>query len=156
MTSTENLDFRCSKPEFEEYLRVDALYDQDAHMGQTHIFMYEGRVVGYVVLAMAHMPMAEQKTPDIDTYGTVPALLISHLATHRQYGRRGIGRNMILWVVGYGRKIAKKIGCRIVLVSSDSDVIGSYEKNGLVRANANADIPNAMYFDVESLHARGS
>ena len=151
MTGVENLrDFRCSKPEFEEYLRVDALYDQDAQMGHTYLFVYDRQIVGYVVLAMAHMPAREQKHLDIDTHGTVPALLISHLATHKQYERRGVGRGMILWVIRYARRLSKKMGCRAVLVSSDKDVVGFYEKIGFFHGTARADIPNSMYFDIKN------
>ena len=53
--------FRRSDPEFEEYLRVSALYDQNAGMGRTYAFMHEGRIAGYVVLAAAHVPDTEQK-----------------------------------------------------------------------------------------------
>lgn len=47
--------FKCSKPEFEEYLRVTALYDQGKQTGQTYAFTYEGQVVGYAVLAIEVM-----------------------------------------------------------------------------------------------------
>ena len=81
ITGTENLgDFRCSDPEFEEYLRVSALYDQSVGMGRTYAFMHEGLIAGYIVLAAAHVPDTEQKRLNIDTYGPVPGLVISHLA----------------------------------------------------------------------------
>ena len=150
-------DFKCSDPEFEEYLRVSALYDQNAGMGRTYAFMHEGRIVGYVVLAAAAVPDREQKRLNIDTYGSVPALLISHLATHEQYERRRVGRNMVLWSIGYAKNLAKNIGCRIVLVGADPGVEEFHEKIGFVRAAAQAgaggpdsgnDIPNMMYFDL--------
>ena len=162
-------DFKCSDPEFEEYLRVSALYDQNAGMGRTYAFMHEGRIVGYVVLAAADVPDKEQKRLNIDTYGSVPALLISHLATHEQYERRRVGRNMVLWSIGYAKNLAKNIGCRIVLVGAKPDVSGFYEKMGFVhagaktgalgagrlswprrwyRAAARKDLTDIMYFDL--------
>ena len=127
-------DFKCSKHEFEEYLQVTATYDQNAQMRQTYVFMYNGVIVGYVALAMSDVPAKEQKRLNIDTYGTVPALWISHLATHKQYERRGIGRNMILWAIKYARIMSKRIGCRVVLVNSQTDVVDFYKKNGFVYA----------------------
>lgn len=156
ITGMENFkDFECSDPEFEDYLRVSALYDQDAGMGRTYVFRYEGRIVGYIVLAMAHLPGAEQAHLNIDTYGTVPALLISHLATHKRYERRGIGRNMVLWAINYARKAAKNMGCRIVLVGSKPDVLEFYEKLEFVHADTETDIPNTMYFDIQNAAVRG-
>lgn len=156
MTGTENFgDFMCSDPEFEEYLRVSALYDQNAGMGRTYAFMHEGRIAGYIVLAAAHVPDTEQKYLSIDTYGPVPGLLISHLATHREYERRGVGRNMVLWAIDYARDLAENIGCRIVVVGADPKVAEFYEKIGFVHAAAQAggagsgsDIPNLLYFDL--------
>ena len=118
ITEFEDLGFACSKPEFAEYL-IDAYYDQDAQMGRTYVFEHKGRIVGYVVLAMAHMPVTEQQHLNISTYGTVPALLISHLATHKQYERRGVCKNMLLWAISYGEQISESVGCRVVIVSLD-------------------------------------
>ena len=168
ITGTEDLrDFRCSDPEFEEYLRVGALYDQNAGMGRTCAFVHEGRIAGYIVLAAAHVPDTEQKYLNIDTYGPVPGLLISHLATHKEYERRGVGRNMVLWVIDYARDLAENIGCRIVVVGADPEVAEFYEKIGFVHATAGVPgsgsgalsrlkrwraakkgAPNMLYFDL--------
>lgn len=150
MTGTENLsNFRCSKPEFDEYLRVQALYDQNEHMGQTIIFIHEQQIVGYVVLAMAHMPSAERTMLKIDSHGSVPVLLVSHLATHKQYERRNIGRNMLLWPINYAKEISHSIGCRAVLVKSHPDVVEFYQKNGFVHASTETSSPNTLYFDIK-------
>ena len=169
ITGTENLgDFRCSDPEFEEYLRVSALYDQSVGMGRTYAFMHEGRIAGYIVLAAAHVPDTEQKRLNIDTYGPVPGLVISHLATHEEYERRGVGRNMVLWAIDYAKDLAENIGCRIVVVGADPEVEGFYEKIGFVHAKtgvpgasgsgilsrlkrwrtAKKGAPNMLYFDL--------
>lgn len=150
ITGMENLaDFKCSKPAFAEYLRVTSVYDQDAHMGRTYVFVYKGRNVGYVVLAMAHLSKSEQKNLGIDTYGDVPALLISHLATHKEYERRGIGRNMVVWTIRYAKIISKQIGCRVVLVKSDPDVVRFYERLKFVHATLETDDQSTMYFDIK-------
>lgn len=155
MTWTENLkDFKCSKPEFEEYLQVTALYDQNAHMGQTHIFMYREQIVGYVVLAMAHMLKPAQKRLDIDTYGDIPALLISHLATHKEYEHRGIGRNMVSWATRYAKRTSKKMGCRVVLVRSDPDVVGFYEKIGFSHVAIKSDAQSGSFLSAADKRVR--
>lgn len=146
MTGMESLkEFECSKPAFEEYLRVTALYDQNSHMGQTHLFMYREQIVGYVVLAMAYMSRPAQKRLGIDTYGDVPALLISHLATHKEYERRGICKNMVSWATRYAKRTSKNIGCRVVLVRSDPDVVGFYEKIGFTHATTKTDAQSSSF-----------
>lgn len=151
MAGTENFaDFRCSDPAFEEYLRVSALYDQNAGMGRTYTFMHEGRIAGYIVLAAAHVPDTEQKHFNIDTYGPVPGLLISHLTTHQECERRGVGRNMVLWAIDYARKLAENVGRRIVVVGADPEVAEFYEKIGFVRAAAQAGAGGAAVMAVDS------
>ena len=48
-------DFKCSKQEFAEYLKVTAFHDQEEQVGQTWLFTYEGIIIGFITIAMAHM-----------------------------------------------------------------------------------------------------
>ena len=127
-----------------------APYDQDAHMGRTYVFVYKKQVVGYIVLAMAQLSKAKQGDLGIDTYGDIPALLISHLATHKKYERRGIGRNMVSWAIRYAKTVSKRIGCRVVLVKAEKDVTEFYEKSGFVYATTKTENENAEYSSAES------
>ena len=62
--------------------------------------------------------------------------LTSHLATHREYERRGVGGNTVLWAIGYAGDLAENIGCRMVAVGADPEVSEFYEKSGFVHATA--------------------
>ena len=148
--SDANADFGCSKSDFEEYFRITSLYDQQEHMGQPYVFVWNGRVVGYVVLAMDH-PNEEQGRLGIDTFGKIPALLISHLATDKRYVRRGVGRLMVGWASAYAKFMSGMAGCRVVLVKSEPDVVGFYEKLGFKKTSkARADLTD-MYLDIKHL-----
>ena len=114
-------DFKCSKPQFSEYLRVNALHDQQQQIGQTWIFLYEKQIVGFVTIAMAHMKKAEHVDLQIDTFGNIPALLVGHIAVHEDYERQGVGRHMISWVISKGSELSATVGCRLVMLRKGRD-----------------------------------
>ena len=140
--------FECSKPEFAEHLRVMAFYDQQEQIGQPYLFMRGDEIVGYVVLAASHLDAEDQRSVGVDTHGTVPALLITYLATHKRHERRGIGRLMVSWSVSQAKTISKSIGCRVVTVKSEPDVHGFYTKLGFARTTKQPDDGVTMYLDI--------
>ena len=126
-------DFKCSKPEFAEYLDVAAPYDQQQRMGRMYWAVRKDKIVGYMMLAMGHVGKRRQADLGIDTYGPVPALVIARLATDERHERSGIGRRMTYYAVGLAGRMVLEAGCRLVLADSDRDAVGFYEKMGFVR-----------------------
>ena len=126
-------DFRCKKPEFAEYINAIATYDQQQRMGRMYWAVRESKVVGYIVLAMGSMDKGRQVELGIDTYGPIPALLITRLATDERYERQGIGRYLTSHAYRLATKMAKNVGCRIVLANSEPDVVEFYEATGFTR-----------------------
>ena len=144
--------FRCSKPEFEEYLAVHALYDQTHQVGQPYVFEHEGRIVGYIVLSMDRLD-ERKEVLGIDTFGNIPALLVGRLATDARYERRGVGRSMMEWAVANASLLSRIVGCRVVLVNSEPDVVGFYEKlkfKKITRQDGGSDTVD-MYLDIKDV-----
>ena len=123
-------DFRCRKPEFAEYLNINAAYDQQQRMGQLYWAISNGETVGYMTLAMGSAGEKRQADLRIDTYGPIPALVIARLATDERYERQGVGRYMISYAIGTARRMAMDTGCRAVLADSAPDAVRFYEKMG--------------------------
>ena len=145
-------EFKCSKPEFEEYLAVHALYDQTHQVGQPYVFDHEGQIVGYIVLSMDRLD-EQKEVLGIDTFGNIPALLVGRLATDARYERRGIGRFMMRWAVAYASRLSRIVGCRVVLVNSEPDVVGFYEKikfKKITREDGGSDTID-MYLDIKDV-----
>lgn len=144
--------FRCSKPEFAEYFSVQAVYDQMHQIGQPYVFERSGRIVGYVVLSMDRLDM-EKEVLGIDAFGNIPALLIGHLATDERDERRGVGSAMVEWSIAYARRLSSAVGCRVVGVNSEPDVVEFYAKLGFREIPRDDVMPNQnavdMYIDVK-------
>lgn len=126
-------DFRCRKTEYAKYLYIDAAYDQQQRMGQLYWAIRNGEIVGYVMLAMGYVDKERQADLGIDTYGHIPALVITRLATDERYERQGIGRHMASYAIDIAGSMALGIGCRLVFANSDPDAVGFYEKMGFAR-----------------------
>ena len=142
--------FVCSKASFEEHFRITSTSEQQQLMGQPYVFVWNGRIVGYVVLAMDHLN-EEKGNLDIDEFGDIPALLISHLATDSRYVRRGVGSLMVKWAIKVAVFLSGIVGCRVVLVKSEPDVVGFYEKLGFKKTSkTDADLTD-MYLDIKYL-----
>ena len=140
-------DFACSK-EFEDYFAVTSAYDQQEHTGQPHVFLWNGRIVAYLVLAMDRLH-EEQGRLGIDTFGTIPSLLISHLAVDRRYVRRGIGSFAVRWAIRHARAVSGTVRCRAVLVRSEPDVVEFYEKISFDRTSKTGANLADMYVDIK-------
>ena len=126
-------DFRCRKPEFTEYLGINAAYDQKQKMGQMYWATHEEKTVGYMMLALGHAIKDRQMDLGIDTYGHIPALVIVRLATDERYERRGVGRYMTSYAIDIATKMSLDAGCRVVLANSAPDAVEFYEKVGFRR-----------------------
>ncbi len=126
-------DFRCRKPEYAEYLDINAAYDQQQRMGQLYWAIRDGVTVGYMMLALGHAVEERQADLGIDTYGHLPALVITRLATDERYERQGIGRRMTSYAIEIAGRMALDAGCRIILANSDPDAVGFYKKMGFCK-----------------------
>ena len=127
------VDFRCRIVDFARYLDASSIYDRRVRMGRMYWTWYNDRIVGYMMLAMGHVGEEGQGDLGIDTYGMIPALTIAHLATDERHERQGVGSHMVHYAIGIARKLAKDVGCRVVLANSELDAVGFYKKMGFAK-----------------------
>ncbi len=66
-------------------------------LARTYLLKADGRVVGYVSLAMSYLRKeATGQTQAKESHGNIPALLISHLSAHKEHLREGIGTGWLM------------------------------------------------------------
>ena len=84
--------FESSIVEFTEYYHIDCFQDIREKLVQMYRIKYNGIVVGYVTITLAHIrPDATKQIKSKEINNNIPAILISHLAVHKDYQRQGIG-----------------------------------------------------------------
>lgn len=145
--------FENQKQEMVEHIKTKAIEDQKTKLGTTWTWIYDNKtILGYISIAMFSIEkkiVSEQdKSFKNVPYGSIPALLIGQLATHKNYEGRGIGRFMVLWSINQARKYSKNIGCRLVMLHPHDDVIGWYHEKLKFRHLKRKNGKNIMYFDL--------
>jgi predicted N-acetyltransferase YhbS len=116
-------DFKSEEQEFTDYYHVDSLQDVRERLVRLYLLKIDGKIMGYVTLAMAHI--RNDATPEIESKqinGTIPALLISHLAVRAGNHRRGIGEELLRMVLGkLVPSLHTRAGCRYVMLNPRDD-----------------------------------
>ena len=146
--------FKNRKKSMVAHLQKDARADQEQKIGTTWVWVYDDNVVlGYVSLAMHSIYRKDiqnnqdRAIADKFPYSSIPALLIGQLATHKAFEGRGMGTLMVSWVIDLAAYLSEKIGCRVVALHPEKDVIRWYQKLQFKIVNRE-DKQDIMYFDI--------
>lgn len=127
------LSFSCTHQELTDYLTVDALKNQDAHVAVTYLAVYEGECVGYFSLLNDSI-IKKDIDPEDDkewyTHSYYPAIKIARFATHQEYEGRDIGRAMLTVIRSIATEVSRYSGCCVLTVDAES----FYERFGFHRA----------------------
>ncbi len=144
--------FESTSPELDEFLKEDALKNQEELISKTYLCCHFNQLVGYVAFTtdiIRKKDVREEEQIEVP-YKEYPAIKIARLAVDKKYERRGVGRFLLLAAVGKALKISDEVGCRFITVDSKQDSIEFYEKSGgfkLIKGYEKRNYPT-MYFDV--------
>ena len=134
MNSIDPIDdsFNAGVNDFTDYYRTQSGYDLQEGLSQTYYLKMNEKIIGYVSIAMAHL--RKDTTENMDTKQTcsnIPTLLISHLATHVDYQKKGIGTLLLDEIFRISVGLSKIIGCRYIMLNprNDEGVREFYRKN---------------------------
>lgn len=121
-TDLLNDGFESDVDEFTTYYRVDCLQDVREKLVHMYLLKLNSSVVGYVTLAMAHIRHdATEQIKAKEINGNVPALLISHLAVHKDYKRCNVGTALLDLVFDLVPQLESFAGCRYVMLNPRDD-----------------------------------
>ena len=111
-------------------------------MGQTWLAMYDNKIVGFITMSLTdvrNIVPGSRSRKKFEAFGNLPALLVSYLATHKDYERQGIGSSMILFAMKTATKLSKMVGCRFVVVRAEKNVVQFYKKLEFIEMSHKAD-----------------
>lgn len=114
-------NFNCSIEDrmgLDDFIHSEALDYQKRLLGITYLFLYKGKTIGFVTLAMGNIEIKKTtfKLISSTTIKDYPMLLIARLGTHNDYRFSDVGRNICLWCLALAQNLSKKVGCVGVLV----------------------------------------
>ncbi len=122
--------FSCLSPELNDFLKNDALHDQNNMISRTSLCFWNDELVGFFTL-IADTIEAKAVTDGLEHYEYLkyPGVKIARLAVDSRLERRGIGTYLLLAAIGKTLSVCESIGCRYILVDSKKISIGFYQKN---------------------------
>jgi GNAT superfamily N-acetyltransferase len=148
--------FNCSSLELNDFLKNDALADQNNLITRTSLCFWKDELTGYVAL-VADTIEAKAVIDGIERYkySKYPAIKIARLAVDSRFERRGIGIYLVKIVMGQALSICSSIGCRYILVDSKEESTGFYEKYGfkIAEINKKKDF-TPMYLNMQPIIAK--
>jgi GNAT superfamily N-acetyltransferase len=123
--------FNCSSSELNDFLKNDALADQNNMISRTGLCFWKGQLVGYVAL-LADTIEAKAVIDGLEhyEYRKYPGVKVARLAVDSRFERKGIGTYLLAAALGKTQFVCENIGCRYLLVDSKKDSIGFYQRNG--------------------------
>ena len=142
LNEDHNLDeFECESEDLTNFLKKDALNQQNMNLNLTHLIICDGNVVGYVSIltdAMKLKILDDKETKDkilgklnISENNVIPAIKIGRFAIDKRYAHKGLGnhvfRNVLLSILDIAQNI---VGLRFITVDAYASAFGFYvDKN---------------------------
>lgn len=147
--TTDLTGFSCGRDKYDEYIFGEAHEDQKERVGQVWLFYHNDKLVGYVSLAMSQLDKNQhQKLGGITGHGHIPGLLLGQMARHKEYRGKGIGLQMINWVIGQAVELSERIGCRLIILQSEDDKVECYKDAGFVLIPKSNRKKNIMFLNL--------
>jgi GNAT superfamily N-acetyltransferase len=147
--------FNCLSQELNDFLKNDALNDQNNMISRTSLCFWNDELVGFFTL-IADTIEAKSVVDGLEhyEYRKYPGVKIARLGVDSRFERRGIGTYLLLAAIGKTLSVCESIGCRYILVDSKKNSIGFYQKNEfkLVEKHKNREfVP--MYLNMQPIIA---
>jgi hypothetical protein len=161
--------FTCgTSSELDNFVKNDALYEQNRRLNRTFLFFHKNNLVGYVSLNsdltnavyFRKTDLVQKGGSDRPIYKSFPCVLIGRLAVQEEYRRKGIGEFIVARAIGIIlESVSKYIGVRFVTVDPKDEISRNFYKNKcgfvdmyIVRADE-ATAPR-MYINLEKICER--
>ncbi len=125
--------FDSGNSELNDFLKNDALKEQQELLSKTHLCFYKEHIAGYITLTADSIRVKKDK---LDTsqiiegceYPAYPCILIARLAIDKKVQKNSIGNFLILLVIGLA--LDGPLGCRYLSVDPKPDAVEYYRKFG--------------------------
>lgn len=145
--------FCCKNTDLNDFLKNDALKNQEQLINKTYICFYESQLVGYFTLTTDTIQVRSIEDSDsVDgfPYSRYPAMKLARLATHENFEHRGVGSYMLYVAISLTQQVSKIAGCRYITVDSKKESVGFYIAHGfkLVNESKKKDYP-VLYLNIQ-------
>lgn len=129
--------FECDSEDLNEFLKKDALKQQQENLNLTKLITCDENIIGFVSLLTDSMKLKllrdevqKEKIKDklnISENNTIPAIKIGRFAIDKKYSGKGLGTKIIRNIISNIREIAEtQVGLRFVIVEGYASAYNFY------------------------------
>ena len=127
--------FNCTNHDLNDFLKNDALENQEQMVSRTYVCFYEKQLVGFYTLTtdiieVKHIEEAHRW--DGYRHKKYPAIKLARLSVDSRFERRGVGRLLLFAAVSIALNVSEYVGCRYITVDAKQEAIEFYEKHGFI------------------------
>ena len=125
--------FNCTTHDLNDFLKNDALENQEQMVSRTYVCFYEKQLVGFYTLTTDIIEVKHVEEPhrwDGYKHKRYPAIKLARLSVDSRFERKGVGRLLLSAAVSIALNVSKYVGCRYMTVDAKQEAIGFYEKYG--------------------------
>ena len=136
----------CDNPaHYENYIRLTAIYDNDAGMGKTLVLVgdesdleCESVIAGYITLKASSLITAYIDGARIGE----PAVEVSELAVNKVYEHQGIGTQLVQYAIVTAQNLNKQfLGVKYIVLCADPKAVGFYKTFEFAELDDYSEIP---------------
>ena len=127
--------FNCTNHDLNDFLKNDAIENQEQMVSRTYVCFYEKQLVGFYTLTTDIIEVKHiEATHRWDGYKhkKYPAIKLARLSVDSRFERKGIGRLLLFAAVGIALNVSEYVGCRYITVEAKQEAIEFYEKHGFI------------------------
>ena len=135
-------DFECSSKDLTEFLRNDALTQQELYLNSTNLIMCKDKIIGFVSLLTDTFKIGniqdeklkkiiKKELNLIGNKNIVPAVKIGRFAIDKKYAGKGLGGHIFRSILFTLTNIKEIVGFRYITIDAYASAFGFYvDKHG--------------------------
>lgn len=144
-------DFECESQDLTDFLKNDALNQQNMNLNLTQLVICDEIIVGYVSILTDSMKLKileDEETKkeicnelNISENNELPAIKIGRFAIDKKYAKQVLGSHILANVLLSMLKLSKtKIGFRVIIVEAYAIALDFYIKNNFYTRESDKEI----------------
>jgi GNAT superfamily N-acetyltransferase len=118
--------FDCGRVEQNEFLHRHAWLDQLHLASTTYLFYLDGLLAAFAAVCNDSIPLSRDERGVGLRFSRVGSVKLAQLGVHTSFQGRGLGREVVRFVVELAQVTSTQIACRYLTVDASPDLVGWY------------------------------
>lgn len=126
-------NFSCGVDDLDEFLKNDALKEQEENLSVTYLAIYHDQIIGFVTILTDNIPYNIVKKDVKTKYKTYPSVKIGRLGVNIKYKGLHFGTMILDDISRDIKELSEEIGIKFIIVDSYCHARKFYLKNSFTQ-----------------------